>query len=129
MPFAVFGDTDNKSLGEGKDLVMDGVHNDNPNLWELKGTFIQVGNNASDFVNVTMNAADGGRGYFFRVAYNKTTVLAMKNNILPVVAVPEVREILSAWEKVSGDGDFVDKKLMYAYYIPKTDSELKPNSQ
>ena len=122
-----FGDTGKKSLGTGKYLVMDGEHKDDPNLWHLKGTFIQVGNAANDFVNVTMKAAAGGRGYFFRVAYNKNPVLAMKNGILPVVAVPEAGKILSAWKRDSGDGSFVDPSLVRAYYIPKTDSTLEPD--
>ena len=129
IPFVNILISGNKFVGAGKYLVEDGVHIDNPTLllWQLKGKFIQVGNNADDFVNVTMNAAAGGKGYFFKGGWKETTVLAMKNNILPVVAVPEAGNILSAWEKVSGDGSFEDPSLVRAYYIPKAASGVKPN--
>ena len=105
---------------------MDGVHNANTNLWELDGKFIQVGNNAGDFVNVTMSDAAGGKGFFFREDGKEGTVLAMKNSILPVVAVPDAGNTFSVWEKVSGDGSFEGENLADTYYIPKTVSELKP---
>ena len=44
-----------------------------------------------------------------------------------MVAVPEAGKILSVWKKVAGEGDFEDPSLVRVYYIPKTDSEVKPN--
>ena len=84
-----------------------------------------MGNNAGDFVNVTMNDAAGGKGVFFREDGKEGTVLAMKNSILPVVAVPDAGNTFSAWEKVSGDGSFEGENLADTYYIPKTVSALK----
>ena len=122
-----FFDTGNKHLGAGKFLVMDGVYKDNPILWQLEGMFIQVGNLEDDLVEVQMNAADCGKGYFFKKSCAQNTVLAMKHSILPVVAVPDEGNILSSWEKVAGEGRFEDETLMDAYYIPQNDSWLKPN--
>ena len=73
---------------------MDGEYNENTNLWQLKGKFIQVGNGANDFVNLTMNAADGGEGCFLWEGCDEITVPAMKNNIFPIVAMPEAGKIL-----------------------------------
>ena len=44
-----------------------------------------------------MNPADGGKGFFFKEDGKEGTVLAMKNSILPVVAVLETEKILSVW--------------------------------
>ena len=97
-----------KHRGVGKYLVADGVHKDNDALWEYNESFIQVGDVEGDFVEVTMQGAAGGTGFFFKEGYAQNPVLAMKNSILPVVAAPDPLKILLKWEKVSGEGDFVD---------------------
>ena len=75
-----------------------------------------------------MNAAAGGKGVFFKESCAQNPVLAMKNSILPVVAAPDSGNTFSVWNKVSGDGDFVDENLADTYYIPKANSVLKPVS-
>ena len=120
-------DINHKHRGAGKYLVADGVHKDNDALWEYNESFIQVGDVEGDFVEVTMQGAAGGTGFFFKEGCAQNPVLAMKNSILPVVAAPDPLKILLKWEKVSGEGDFVDPSLVRAYYIPEAASELKPD--
>ena len=86
-----------------------------------------MGDVEGDFVEVTMQGAAGGTGFFFKEGCAQNPVLAMKNSILPVVAAPDPGKVLLKWEKVSGDGSFVDPSLMNTYYTPEAASELKPD--